>query len=85
MEFLEAGLPGDRPCRSHVVARDEYDTQAEVPAGFASDPANDVDVLTLGLAYRPTDAIVFKLDYSDFDNGANDAIDRLTLGMGFVF
>ena len=48
-------------------------------------PANDVDVLTLGLAYRPTDAIVFKLDYSDFDNGANDAIDRLTLGMGFVF
>ncbi len=67
------------------VRYESYDTQAEVPAGFASDPANDVDVLTLGLAYRPTDAIVFKLDYSDFDNGANDAIDRLTLGMGFVF
>jgi len=62
-----------------------YDTQAKVPGGFAADPENDIDVLTMGIVYRPTDAIVFKLDYSDFDNQANNAIDRLTLGMGFVF
>jgi hypothetical protein len=67
------------------VRWETYDTQAAVPSGFSSNPANDVDVLTFGVAYRPMDAIVFKLDYSDFDNGANNAIDRLTLGMGFVF
>ena len=67
------------------VRYETYDTQAAVPSGFSSNPANDVDVLTFGVAYRPTDAIVFKLDYSDFDNGADNAIDRLTLGMGFVF
>ena len=67
------------------VRYEAYDTQARVPAGFAADPENDVDVLTMGIVYRPTDAIVFKLDYSDFDNQANNAIDRLTFGMGFVF
>ncbi|MBM3986988.1 MAG: porin [Planctomycetes bacterium] len=67
------------------VRYEAYDTQAKVPTGFAADPQNDVDVLTMGVVYRPTDAIVFKLDYSDFDNQANNAVDRLTLGMGFVF
>ncbi|MBM3992185.1 MAG: carbohydrate porin [Planctomycetes bacterium] len=67
------------------VRYEAYDTQADVPDGFASDPKNDIDVLTMGVVYRPTDAIVFKLDYSDFDNQADNAIDRLTLGMGFVF
>ena len=27
-------------------------SQAEVPAGFSSDPANDVEVVTFGVAYK---------------------------------
>lgn len=84
-DLLAALGSGTQHALEPFVRWETYDTQAAVPSGFSSNPANDVEVLTFGVAYRPMDAIVFKLDYSDFDNGANNAIDRLTLGMGFVF
>lgn len=67
------------------VRLERYDTQASVPGGFASDPQNDVEVVSFGIAYRPNDHIVFKLDFNDFDNGAHDAADQLDLALGFTF
>jgi hypothetical protein len=67
------------------VRFETYDTQAEVPSGFSRDDSKDVQVTTIGVAYRPRDQIVFKLDYNDFDNEADSAVDQLTLGMGFTF
>jgi hypothetical protein len=58
-----------------------FDTQDEVPAGFGADPANDVDVLTLGVDVKPNDQIVFKVDFQDFDDGE----DRVNLSLGYVF
>jgi hypothetical protein len=57
------------------------DTQAAVPAGYASDPANDEQVTTFGLNYQPIDQIVFKLAYQDYDR----ADDRYSLQVGYVF
>jgi hypothetical protein len=86
--YVEAGydlLACLAPGSEHVLAPylrfEAVDTQAEVPAGFAADPANDFDVLTAGLHWRPRSNLVFKLEYQDFDaleDGWNAA-------MGFSF
>ena len=60
---------------------ESVDTQAEVPAGFASDPANDFDVVTMGLNFQPRSNLVFKAEYQDFDEGD----DGYNLAMGFSF
>jgi len=62
-----------------------YDTQEEVPAGFARNPANDVESLTLGLAYRPIDQVILKLDYQDLDNAARTGVDQINLALGYIF
>lgn len=62
-----------------------FDTQAAVPAGFAADPANDVESLTLGVAYQPIDQLIFKADYQDYDNGAGTATDQINVALGYIF
>jgi thiamine biosynthesis lipoprotein ApbE len=67
------------------VRWEEYDTQAEVPAGFLSDPANDVEILTAGIAWQPNAQIIFKLDFMDVDNGAGTGVDQINVALGYVF
>ena len=62
-----------------------YDTQAAVSAGFARNPANDVDVLTLGIQWQPIDQVVVKADWQDVDNGADTGVDQVNLALGWVF
>lgn len=62
-----------------------YDTQARVPAGFLRDPARDVDSLTLGLAFKPLDKVILKLDYQDYDNEAGTALDQVNVAIGYLF
>jgi len=64
---------------------ERYDTQADVPLGFASSGANDVEVATFGVAYQPHPQLVFKLDYSNFKDDANTGVDEFHAGLGFVF
>src|SRR5947209_8227054 len=45
--------PGSRQRLIPFARFEAYDTQSEVPAGFARDPAHDARVLTLGLNYYP--------------------------------
>jgi hypothetical protein len=64
---------------------EELDTQAAVPAGFAANPANDSESLTLGVAFQPIDQIILKADYQDYDNGAGTGIDQLNVALGYIF
>lgn len=64
---------------------EDYDTQDEVPAGFAASPANDIQILTLGLAYQPIDQLIVKADWQDFDNGAGTGIDQINVALGYIF
>jgi len=64
---------------------ESYDTQAAVPAGFAANPANDVESWTLGLAYRPIDQVVFKADFQDYDNEAGTGVDQVNVAVGYLF
>jgi len=67
------------------VRWESLDTQDEVPAGFAADPASDVEIRTIGLAYQPIRRIVVKLDYQDKSNRANSGYDQINVGLGYVF
>jgi hypothetical protein len=62
-----------------------YNTQDEVPRGFAANPANDVESLTLGFAYKPIDQIVVKVDHQDIDNEAGTGTDQFNVLLGWIF
>jgi len=67
------------------VRWETIDTQAAVPGGFASNPANDQELWTIGVQWQPLDQVVVKLDYIDFDNEAGSAVDQWNLLVGYVF
>ncbi|MDQ2870311.1 MAG: hypothetical protein M3S32_06185 [Acidobacteriota bacterium] len=60
-------------------------TQHRVPAGFGSDPANDVRLWTFGLQFKPIPQIVVKADYQDFDDRARSSTDRWNVALGWLF
>lgn len=75
-------IDASSPVAVRPFARFEsVDTQAEVPGGFSSDSATDFDLLTFGVMVQPNDHLVFKLDYQDWDDGA----DRFSASVGYVF
>jgi len=86
--YVEAGYDilgwlarGTSQSLSPYVRYEAFDTQADVPSGFASDPVNDTDILTAGLNWRPRSNLVFKGEYQDYE----DAADGWNLLMGFSF
>ncbi len=64
---------------------EEMDTQAAVPAGFRAGAANDVETLTLGVAYQPIDSVILKIDHQDFENGAGTGVDQFNVLLGYIF
>ncbi len=76
------------------VRFESMDTQSSVPGDaplnpaaspFASNPANDLTVLTYGVAWKPIFNVSIKLDYSDFKNDADTGVDQLSLALGYLF
>ncbi len=67
------------------VRYERLNTQDDVPAGFASDPANDRRILTLGLAWKPIPNLVVKGDYQVRSNDADTGVDQLNLVIGYLF
>ena len=67
------------------VRYEEVDTQDEVPAGFGADPANDLEVLTAGLHWRPRPGIAVKLDAMDFEDGAGQSWQQYDVSLGYSF
>jgi hypothetical protein len=64
---------------------ERYNTQDEVPAGFAANPENDVRLWTFGVQFRPIPQVVLKLDYQDYRNEASTGVDRWNLALGWLF
>ncbi len=62
-----------------------FDTQKEVPAGFARNAANQVESPALGLADRPIDRLIVKVDFQEFDNDAGTAVDPIHVALGYAF
>lgn len=77
--------PGSKQSLSPFVRYETYDTQAQVPVGFASDPANDDEILTVGLDWKPLPHVVFKADVMALEDAAGGDSTRVNIGMGYVF
>jgi hypothetical protein len=62
-----------------------YDTQYEMPSGFAADLTKQVQSHTLGFNFKPITNVVLKLDYRHRDSEMGTIADELNLGVGYVF
>ncbi len=67
------------------VRYEQYDTQEQVPSGYARNPANDIDELTVGIAFKPIDRLIFKLDWQQRQNAADTGVDAWNLALGYIF
>ena len=88
--YVEAGYDvlfprGGRASLVPFARWERFDTQDEVPDGFAANPENDVRLWTLGLQFRPIPQVVVKLDYQDVRNAARTGVDQWNLGFGWLF
>jgi len=81
---LFGGRAGDQELIPYV-RWEQLDTQDSVPAGFARNPANDQESLTLGLAWKPFPQAILKVDYQDYDNEAGTGIDQFNVALGYIF
>lgn len=88
--YVEAGydvlsLVESRQALVPFARFESYDTQDAVPAGFARNPANEVETLTFGVNWKPIEQLIFKADWQDVDNGADTGVDQWNLSLGYIF
>ena len=69
-----------------VFARfEDFNTQSKMPTGFAADPANDRNAVTMGVSYLPIPQIAIKADYMANWNQANSGTDQINVGIGYYY
>jgi hypothetical protein len=84
-DILPLLWPGTRQSLEPFFRYEHLDTQAEVPSGFRPNKANKVDVVNVGLSYKPIPNVVFKADYRQLNPERGDTVDEVNLGFGFNF
>jgi uncharacterized small protein (DUF1192 family) len=81
---LLAGRGGERALIPYA-RWETFNTQDKVPAGFVADPVNDVEITTLGIAFKPIDQIVIKADHQKIDNEAFEGTNQFNVLLGWIF
>ena len=64
---------------------ERLNTQKRVPSGYAANPANDRQILVLGMSWRPISNFVTKAEYQFHSNQANSGVNQFNLALGYVF
>lgn len=64
---------------------ERVNTQAKVPAGFASNPATNATYHTLGVELKPLTQLVVKADYQWISNKAGSGVSQFNVGLGYAF
>lgn len=67
------------------VRVEQLNTQEEAASGTTADPANDLDIVTVGLNYKPIDEVVFKLEHQFIKDGNSDRLDQSNFAIGYIF
>ncbi len=89
--YLQAGYDvlrlarGARGELEPFVRYERLQTQARVPAGFATDPANDRRIVTLGAVWKPIANVALKADVEQPHNEARTGVRRASVSLGYVF
>lgn len=78
-------LPDRKDDLVTFVRWENFDTNEDVPSGFARNPAADREIWTLGAAYYPTPNVVLKADVELWEDGTGDSVTRVNFGVGFMF
>jgi thiamine biosynthesis lipoprotein ApbE len=80
-------LPSTRHQLIPFVRFESLDTQEEVPAGLESTVtgANDRDLTTWGVVYKPLENIAIKADFQRFETRARTGVDQFNVAVGFYF
>ena len=89
--YLQGGFdvlsvkPGARASLTPFVRYERYDTQAQVPAGYARNPGNDITLLTIGAVFKPIEPIAIKVDWLRKTNAARTGVNQWNVGLGYLF
>jgi hypothetical protein len=67
------------------VRWERLNTQDKVADGYMANPAYDQQIITAGLSFLPIDQMVIKLDYVESNDQAETGVNRIELGLGYVF
>jgi hypothetical protein len=65
------------------VRVERVNTQHEVVAGVSADQANDQNVRTVGLVYKPIPQIALKADLQTLENHARKGRNQVNIGVGY--
>ncbi|MCS6772288.1 MAG: hypothetical protein NZ740_09735 [Kiritimatiellae bacterium] len=90
--YLEAGYdildllrPDGEAALSPFVRFESYNTQDRVPSGYTASGKNEVDLIVVGLNFKPIEQVVLKGEYQFYDDAANSLRDQWNLLLGYVF
>ena len=64
---------------------ESYNTQKKTPLGFLGKNNNKVDVIIIGINFKPMDEIVFKADYQLYDHLESSSDNQFNLAFGYIF
>ena len=77
--------PNSRMSLLPYARYEQYDTQEQVPDGYLRNPGNDIDALTVGVAFKPIDRLIFKLDWQQRQNAAHTGVNVWNVALGYIF
>ena len=78
-------FPGSERTLEPFFRYSYYDTQRDVPSGFASDKSKEIEIYTVGFSFQPIPRVVIKADYRNRTAKSGGLSDEFNLGIGFVF
>lgn len=64
---------------------EKLDTQRSVPSGFQRNPANAQKISTVGVAVKPIQQTVIKIEYQNLDNEAGSGTRQWNIAVGYIF
>ena len=70
---------------SPYVRWEMLNTQAEVPAGFAVNPATDRTVWLIGAMWKPIREVALKADYQIHRNDAETGVSQFNVNLSYLF
>jgi hypothetical protein len=62
-----------------------YDTQRDMPSGFAKDETKEIQIYTAGFSYEPIPSVVIKADYRNRSAADGKLSDEFNVGIGYAF
>ena len=89
--YVEAGfdvlslLPSSRMALTPFARYEAWNTQADVPDGYARNPENDVTQWTAGVVFKPIPQVVVKIDGQWRKNAAQTGVNQLNVALGYEF